>query len=103
MKTHGVNPQLDEPQVIDRNETWYLGSKEASHSWEAHLARVTLWGEQDKMVWVEPGQAAPRTVTGIMPCLPAQSLTAMLYSQVLLSPILMREDKQVSLPTQTAL
>lgn len=27
----------------------YLGSEEASHSWEAHLARVTLWGEQDEM------------------------------------------------------
>lgn len=28
----------------------YLGSEEASHSWEAHLARVTLWGEQDERV-----------------------------------------------------
>lgn len=58
MKTHGVNPQMDEPLVIDRDGTWYLGSEEASYSWEAHLARVTLWGEQEKMVWVEPGQAA---------------------------------------------
>lgn len=27
----------------------YLGSKEAGHSWEAHLTRVTLWGEQNEM------------------------------------------------------
>lgn len=25
----------------------YLGSEEASHSWEAHLARVTLQGERN--------------------------------------------------------
>lgn len=37
----------------------YLGSEEASHSWEAHLARVTLRGEQSEMWWVQPGRGGP--------------------------------------------
>ena len=39
-------------------ENLYLGSKEASHSWESHLARVTLWGEQDEIGQVRPRQGA---------------------------------------------
>lgn len=38
------------PQQDQWGGILYLGSEEASYPWEAHLARVTLWGEQDEMV-----------------------------------------------------
>ena len=41
-----------------RIENLYLGSEEASHSWESHLARVTLRGEQDETGQVRPRQGA---------------------------------------------
>lgn len=47
-----MNEQVDGRGPNRYSVEWdlYLGSEEASHSWEAHLARVTLWGEQDEMV-----------------------------------------------------
>lgn len=52
-----VNKQVD-GQDPKRNRELNLRSEEASHSWESHLARITLWGEQDETGQVRPRQGA---------------------------------------------